>query len=110
MVKQLDFQLVNAMDMPFADETFDAVWALESLFHMPDRLQVLGEIARVLRPGGRLVLTDVTKRPTMGTYDMLLVRDAFASCVIWKVNLTSLSASALYFLLIFVPLVTSISQ
>lgn len=38
------------------DDAFDAVWAIESMAHMPHRERVFGEIARVLRPGGRFVL------------------------------------------------------
>ncbi|WP_432067597.1 SAM-dependent methyltransferase [Streptomyces sp. C10-9-1] len=56
------FQHGDAMKLPFADGSFDAVMALESLCHMPDREQVLAEISRVLVPGGRLVLTDVFER------------------------------------------------
>ncbi|SFS65575.1 methyltransferase domain-containing protein [Saccharopolyspora flava] len=59
---RLDFQLADALRLPFLDASFDAAFALESMMHMPDRRQVLGEIARVLRPGGRLVLTDFFER------------------------------------------------
>lgn len=56
------FQHADAMKLPFPDNTFDAVMALESIIHMPDRQQALTETARVLRPGGRLVLTDIYER------------------------------------------------
>ncbi len=36
----------------------DAVVAIECLSHMPDKPRAFGELARVLKPGGRLVLTD----------------------------------------------------
>ncbi|AXU17553.1 methyltransferase domain-containing protein (plasmid) [Streptomyces clavuligerus] len=56
------FRHGDAMRLPFADASFDAVLALESMCHMPDRHQVLTEVCRVLIPGGRLVLTDVFER------------------------------------------------
>ncbi|MEV7425271.1 methyltransferase domain-containing protein [Streptomyces sp. NPDC091212] len=56
------FQHGDAMKLPFAEGSFDAVMALESLCHMPDRQQVLTDVARVLVPGGRIVLTDVFER------------------------------------------------
>lgn len=62
------FQHGNALEMPFADNSFDHVLALESIVHMTDRVQVLKEIARVLRPGGKVAFTDFVERvPASGT-------------------------------------------
>ncbi|MGH3787672.1 MAG: methyltransferase domain-containing protein [Pseudonocardiaceae bacterium] len=58
LAKRVTFQYADAMNLPFPDGSFDAVWALESLHHMPDRLQALDEIARVLRSGGSLAIAD----------------------------------------------------
>lgn len=55
------FEHANALDLPFPDNSFDHVLAFESIVHIPDRARVLTEIARVLRPGGRVVLTDFTR-------------------------------------------------
>ncbi|MFF2331562.1 MULTISPECIES: SAM-dependent methyltransferase [unclassified Streptomyces] len=55
------FEYADAMALPFEDATFDRAWALESMLHMPDRGQVLSEIARVLRTGGRLAIADVVQ-------------------------------------------------
>jgi O-methyltransferase StaMB len=56
------FQRADAMSLPFPAGSFDAVWAVESVLHMPDREHVLRQVARVLRPGGQLVLSDVFQR------------------------------------------------
>lgn len=47
-----------AEDLPFADSTFDVVACLESLEFMRNPQRVLGEMARVLRPGGVLLVTN----------------------------------------------------
>lgn len=44
--------------LPFPDDTFDLVACLEALEFMMHPLAVLGELVRVLRPGGLLVLTN----------------------------------------------------
>jgi ubiquinone/menaquinone biosynthesis C-methylase UbiE len=52
--KAFTFIVFNAMDIPFKDETFDAIIANHMLYHIPDRQKVLAEIARVLRPGAHI--------------------------------------------------------
>ncbi len=46
-------------DVPVPDGSFDVVWSQEALCHSGDRAKTLGEAARVLKPGGALVFTDV---------------------------------------------------
>jgi cyclopropane fatty-acyl-phospholipid synthase-like methyltransferase len=62
LADRVTFQHANATALPFQPRSFDAVIALESLIHMPDREAVLRQIYDVLRPGGRLVLTDFYER------------------------------------------------
>ncbi len=47
----------SALDLPFADIAFDAVTCLEALEFLPDDAAALREMARVLRPGGVLLVT-----------------------------------------------------
>ncbi len=42
--------------LPFPDGAFDVVLALDSLEHLRDDRQALGEVRRVLQPGGRLIM------------------------------------------------------
>ena len=42
--------------MPFADNSFDLVWSLESGEHMPDKQQFVNELLRVATPGGRIII------------------------------------------------------
>jgi ubiquinone/menaquinone biosynthesis C-methylase UbiE len=48
----------DAENLPFRDATFDVVISSSSFHFWPDRLRGLGEIRRVLKAGGRVVLTD----------------------------------------------------
>jgi ubiquinone/menaquinone biosynthesis C-methylase UbiE len=50
--------VADGHDLPFAAGTFDACWARAVLVHTEDPQQVVAELARVLRPGGRVVLSE----------------------------------------------------
>jgi SAM-dependent methyltransferase len=53
---RLDFLCVQDDTLPFEDMTFDGVLINEVLEHVIDEKRTLSEVARVLRPNGRLVL------------------------------------------------------
>ncbi len=52
---RVDYHVADAAGLPFTDHSFDLVVASEVLEHVEDLQAVLGEIARVLRPGGLFV-------------------------------------------------------
>jgi SAM-dependent methyltransferase len=49
--------VANALSLPFRDGTFDTVVASEIFEHLADDRAALGEVTRVLRPGGTLALS-----------------------------------------------------
>ncbi|MGE9269099.1 MAG: ubiquinone/menaquinone biosynthesis methyltransferase [Verrucomicrobiales bacterium] len=51
-------QVVDAMDMPFADASFDVLTVAFGLRNMADWQQALREMARVVKPGGRVLVLD----------------------------------------------------
>jgi ubiquinone/menaquinone biosynthesis C-methylase UbiE len=55
---RLDWVRAPAAPLPFAAGTFDAVTCLEALEFVPDARAALAECARVLRPGGQLLVTN----------------------------------------------------
>jgi 2-polyprenyl-3-methyl-5-hydroxy-6-metoxy-1,4-benzoquinol methylase len=50
-------KLAEGQPLPFAEDAFDVVWAGEVLEHVADVVGLLAEIRRVLRWGGRLLVT-----------------------------------------------------
>lgn len=53
------FEYGEAQHLPFPDDAFDAVWSCEAIHNVADKTPVVREIARVLKPGGAVVLGDL---------------------------------------------------
>jgi arsenite methyltransferase len=58
--ERVHFKLGDADDLPFDDRVFDAVVCECAFCTFPDKAKAATEFARVLRPGGRLGISDVT--------------------------------------------------
>jgi ubiquinone/menaquinone biosynthesis C-methylase UbiE len=61
--KQVEFHTGSALKMPFGDAAFDVVWTEHAQMNIEDKAGLYGEIARVLKPGGRLVFHDIFQGP-----------------------------------------------
>jgi SAM-dependent methyltransferase len=53
----------SALDMPLPDRGFDVIWTQHATMNIPDKARLYSEIARVVRPGGRLAMFDVLAGP-----------------------------------------------
>ena len=72
----LVFSVADALQMPYADDFFDLVWSLESGEHMPDREKFVSELARVLKPGGDLIVVAWCHRDLRPDEDALKPRES----------------------------------
>jgi SAM-dependent methyltransferase len=55
----VSFVVGDAQALPFPDSSFDVRRAARLLEHVPDTAQVLAEMVRVTRPGGRILVFDI---------------------------------------------------
>lgn len=58
----------NVLDLPFPDETFDGVWACGVVHHTGNTAKAIREIHRVLKPGGRAMVSHLYRRPSWMYY------------------------------------------
>jgi len=64
----IEYRVIDAQDIPFQDVSFDTVIANHMLYHVANIDKALGEIARVLKPGGTFYATTLGR----GTYRELI--------------------------------------
>ncbi len=63
-VQPEDVRTANALDLPFEDETFQAVWANGVLHATGDTGRAIREVHRVLEPGGRAIISHFYRKPS----------------------------------------------
>ena len=76
---QLTYIWQDARQLPFDDDTFDAVTCLEALEFTPRPREVLAELVRVLRPGGVLLVTNRIGRDARFLPGRAFPRQAFGN-------------------------------
>ena len=59
----VDFEVVDAQNIPYADATYDVITMAYGIRNMPDRPRALAEMLRVLKPGGSLVCLEFSTPP-----------------------------------------------
>lgn len=64
----ISWEVADIQNIKHADASFDTVVSCETVEHVPDPRRAVRELARVLRPGGRLLLTTPNYLGMMGLY------------------------------------------
>jgi len=72
--ERVRFVTADSEHLPFADGSFDVVTCSNSFHHYPHQQNVVTEVRRILRPGGRFMLIDGFRDNIVGwvTYDVII--------------------------------------
>lgn len=57
-----DLKVADTTSLPFADNSFDIVISFDTLEHIQDQKKAVGEMARVLKAGGRILIYTINSR------------------------------------------------
>ena len=63
MADRIEFRQADALDLPFADGTFDHVWCHNVTMNIQDKRKLASEVARVLKRGGRFSCSELGQGP-----------------------------------------------
>jgi ubiquinone/menaquinone biosynthesis C-methylase UbiE len=68
--ERITYVQADVQDLPFGDDSFDAIVSCETVEHLPDPTVAVREMFRVCSPGGRLYLTTPNYLNLMGLYEL----------------------------------------
>ncbi len=69
---QVDFQLGNASEMPFLNETFDFIICTAAFKNFTQPVQAIAEMYRVLRPSGKALIVDLRRDASPTAVDKMV--------------------------------------
>jgi len=77
LAERVRFEQCDASEgLPFEDGTFDAVFSNDVLCHLAGRSKVLGEMFRIVKPGGRMLFSDALVVGGMLSYEDIATRSS----------------------------------
>jgi len=76
-------------EIPEPDASFDVVWSQDAILHSGNRVKVLQEVARVLKPGGQFIFTDPMQADVIEDHNVL-------KPIYERIHLDSLGSVAFY--------------
>lgn len=84
---QVELRVGSVEQLPDSDSSYDAITCTQLLLYIPDVAQVLGEMYRVLRPGGRVAIIETDWRGVLfNTMDEDFTRQLFEQ---WEASIPS---------------------
>jgi erythromycin 3''-O-methyltransferase len=96
LADRVDLRLGSATEVPFAANSFDKVLALECAFHFPTRDRFFREAYRVLRPGGRIAMTDIIPMPREGPFGLKGRLIEYIGRAFWQISRENVYARDVY--------------
>lgn len=82
----LSFEYGDFHHLEYPDGSYDVVWSQDAFLHAVDKMAVLSECRRVLKPGGTLVFTDILVRRDTPEEDRAIIYDRVKSPDIWDIE------------------------
>jgi ubiquinone/menaquinone biosynthesis C-methylase UbiE len=82
----IEFEIIDAEKIPYPDKSFDVVIACHMLYHIPNIQKALKSISQLLKPGGRLIATTVSKNHLQELKNFLSGFGLYSQEKIWVKN------------------------